>query len=423
MKSFIRKIVPKTVLGWYHLLLAYLAAVWFRHPSEKLIVIGITGTSGKSSAAYFLRQILEYSGKRVGVLSTIEFCVAGDCKLNDKKMTMLGRTAIQKFLRRMVDTKCDVAIIETTSEGYLQHRHRFINYDTIVLTNLYPEHIEAHGGFENYKAAKFGIFHYVANCRKKTIQGKIIPKTAIVNSLSEYANEFLSPTFDKKVIFGAADALPTPILGEHTPQNVAAALVVARQLGIEEERLKAAAAQLQGAPGRIEIVYGAQPGGPRIIVDYAFEPVAMEALYKVVEKLSPKRVIHVLGSCGGGRDAAVRPAKGEFVATRADIVIVTNEDPYDDDPMKIIDDVAKGVEDCKMKNAKCRRVELFKILDRKEAIQKALSLAQEGDVVLVTGKGSEQAMVIKGGKKIPWDDREVIRGLLYGKKEYVAFNP
>ena len=169
MKHLLKKLIPGKLLFLYHLILAYLAAVWFGHPSEKMIVVGVTGTSGKSSVIYFLRQILETAGYKVGALSTVEFCVAGKCVLNDKKMTMLGRMQTQKFLRDMVRAGCTIAIVETTSEGYLQYRHRFINYDIMALTNLYPEHIEAHGGFENYKAAKLGIFRHVAGGQNKML--------------------------------------------------------------------------------------------------------------------------------------------------------------------------------------------------------------------------------------------------------------
>ena len=205
VKQTAKKLIPRRLVRLYHFFYAWYGAFKYNHPSEELLVIGITGTSGKSSTAYFLRQILEKAGFKVGVLSTIEFCVAGDCKLNDKKMTMLGRTEIQSYIRKMVDKKCDIAIIETTSEGYLQHRHRFINYDMIVLTNLYPEHIDSHGSFENYKAAKLGIFRYVAGCKsKKDVGGypdnpdlRINGKVAIVNHGSKYKDEFLKYDFEK----------------------------------------------------------------------------------------------------------------------------------------------------------------------------------------------------------------------------------
>ena len=233
-KQYIKSIIPKSLLNFRHLFFSWRGALKYNYPSEKLFVIGVTGTSGKSSTIHFLRQILEAGGYKVGSLSTVDFYIDGELKLNDKKMTMVGKYFIQEKLYEMVDKKCDIAIVETTSEGFLQYRHKFINYDLIALTNLYPEHIESHGGFENYKNAKLGIFEYVAQSKRKNIsviarnemtkQSLIqtmrdcfvvanapsrndVCKTAIVNGDSEYADEFLKYNFEKKMVFGT-----TPLL-------------------------------------------------------------------------------------------------------------------------------------------------------------------------------------------------------------------
>lgn len=419
LKNVLKKLVPKSVLNLRHLFFAWWGSVLYRHPSEKLLVIGVTGTSGKSSTIHFLRQILEAGGYRVGTLSTVDFCVAGKAKFNDQKMTMLGRMQIQKYLREMVDAGCQIAIVETTSEGAVQYRHRFINYDTILLTNLYPEHIESHGSFENYKRAKLKIFRHVAGCKKKVLPSEnneqrtmsnimsTVPKIAIVNGESEYAQEFLAFPFDEKFRFSKHDAVPTNILGEHNAQNVAAAATAARVLGVSDEILRAVGLRLTSPPGRIEFIPEAEKYGFRVIVDYAFEPVAMAALYEVVKILKPKRIIHVFGSTGGGRDASRRFTVGKFVGERADICIVTDEDPYDDNPLNIMNDVAAAVKT----TGKVQKENLLIISDRREAIQKAIDLTEPGDMVLVTGKGSEQGMVVKG-KIIPWDDRGVVRQCL-----------
>ncbi len=439
-KRSLRKIIPRWLSSSYHLLYAWYGAWRYYCPSEEIRVIGVTGTSGKSSTIYFLKQILEYCGFKVGALSTIEFCIAGDCRLNDRKMTMLGKTEIQKSLRQMTDAGCDIALIETTSEGFVQCRHRFINYDAIVLTNLYPEHIESHGSFENYKAAKLGIFEYVAKCRVKKIGREIIPKTCFVNGNSEYASQFLQFPFQQKIVFGkleignqkseiktdasycASNADITRegikfeldhriytalVHGEYNVSNIAAAIAIAKNLNVDVEKIKETVAALKPVPGRLEFIALAEARGLHVIIDYAFEPVAMAELYKVVALYKPKRIIHVFGSTGGGRDVARRFTVGEFVGARADICIVTDEDPYDDDPMEIMNDVAEAAR----KQGKKDDLNLFIIPDRRKAIGKALSLAVPGDMVLVTGKGSEQAMVVKGELK-PWDDREVVRSSL-----------
>ena len=417
-----------------HLFYAWWGAVKYGHPSDELLVIGVTGTSGKSTTVYFLCQLLEAAGYTVGALSTIEFYVAGKSKLNDRKMTMLGKMEIQRYLREMLDAGCDVAIIETTSEGAVQHRHRFINYDTIVLTNLYPEHIESHGSFEKYKAAKLGIFEFVAKSRRKILDGKKIKKTAIVNKEVKERGEFLRYPFDERHQFGAKSNVEAKdivadnaglrfriyerefhasLYGRHNVTNILAVVAVARSLGISWDAIQEAVSRFRGAPGRIEFIKEAEQHGFQVIVDYAFEPVALGALYDVVALIQPKRVIHVCGSTGGGRDKARRKLIGKIAGEKADIVMVTNEDPYDEDPMAIIHDVSAGAQEAGKKLGE----NLFEILDRKEAIAKAISLAEAGDLVLVTGKGSEQGIMIAGGKMVEWDDRVAVLACLLSQQK------
>ena len=451
MKSIVKKIIPKSVRNLRHLLVARKGAVKYHFPSEELFVIGVTGTSGKSSTIDFLRQSLESVGFRVGSLSTVDFYVAGKQTMNDQKMTMLGLAQIQKYLRKMVEAKCDIAIVETTSEGFLQYRHKYINYDTIVLTNLYPEHIDAHGSFENYKGAKLGIFEYVSKCRKKTnkklenfFEGeKSIPKRAFVNGNCANAKEFLSFSFDEAGLFYRDDEIIyadkaygnngdfslsakevevkkeglsfvvgeipffAPLFGEFNVMNILPVIGILRSLNVDWKKIQKAVEKLKGVPGRVEFIPEAKTQGFQVIVDYAFEPVAIEALYEVVKLQKPKRIIHVFGSTGGGRDVGRRATVGEFIGNNADIAIVTDEDPYDDNPMDIIQDVRIAVE----KTGKKIDKDVFEVLDRKEAIHMALTMANKGDIVLITGKGSEQGMVVKG-KIIPSDDRQIVRNML-----------
>lgn len=436
LKSIAKRIVPKELLNIRHFFYAWLGSMAYGRPSEKLFVIGVTGTSGKSTTAYLLRVMLESAGLKVGVLSTIEFYVNGKSKLNDKKMTMLGKMEIQKYLRQMVDEKCDVAIVETTSEGAVQYRHKFINYDAIILTNLYPEHIESHGSFDNYKKAKLDIFEYVSKCGKKTLprnnKVKWPGKLCIVNNESEYKNEFLNFNFDNKVTFGrdsefaplntkvTQDGLQfslygkeffAPMYGEYNVGNISAVIAMARNLNIDWNIIILAVNNFHNVPGRVEFIPEAEKFGFKVIVDYAFEPVAMEELYKVVKLLKPNKVIHVFGATGGGRDTERRATMGSFIGKNADVCIITNEDPYDDDPMEIINEVSKAVS----QTGKAENENMLKVLDRRIAIEKAIELAGKDDLVLVTGKGSEQAIVAKG-VLIPWDDREEVRKSLALKK-------
>ncbi len=438
VKLLIKKYIPKKVLNLRHWFFALLGALYYRNPSNELIVIGVTGTSGKSTTIFLLRTALEAAGYRVGSLSTIDFYIAGEDKLNDQKMTMLGKMKTQKYLREMVDKKCDIAIVETTSEGAVQYRHTFINYDFIVLTNLYPEHIESHGSFENYKQAKISIFRHCAKGKRKVMDGAVQPKIALVNGDSIHASDFFAAgKFDHRYAFGRgertvaesehyftiSEVRPEPtgisfsfdnmrvaphIYGVHNAENCAIVFSLLSILGVSGEKIRDIALNLRNAPGRTEFIHEADPYGFQVIVDYAFEPKAVEALYEVVAQLSPKRIIHVFGSTGGGRDKSRRFSVGEYIGRHADIVLVTDEDPYDDDPLEIMRDVASAVE----KKGKVPGKNLFIIEDRREAVERAVAMAESGDMVLVTGKGSEQGMCIAGGRMIPWDDREVVRSAL-----------
>ena len=424
-KRLIKKIIPAPVRNLRHLFYAWWGAAKYGNPSKDLLVIGITGTTGKSTTTFFLRNILEHAGKTVGSLSTIDFYIAGQDKLNDQKMTMLGKMQIQKYLREMVEKKCDIAIVETTSEGIVQYRHRFIDYNIVVLTNLYPEHIESHGSFENYKNEKKKLFSYTASLGNN--------RSAVVNADSEYAQEFLYDNFKQKITFGSQNAdfvvsevattkqglslsingkpFTTSLFGKHNAQNVLTAVSIARSLGMEWTELQESVKKLSNPPGRIEFIQEAKTYGFDAIVDYAFEPVALQALYDTVALLDHKRIIHVCGATGGGRDVARREAIGKLIGKQSDIFIVTDEDPYDEDPLQIIKQVSAGAQ----KEGKQLGTDLFEMLSREEAIQKAISIAQKDDIILVTGKGSEQGICIANGKMISWDDRDVVRTALKSK--------
>ena len=436
-----------------HLAFAWWGNVKYKKPSKSLFVIGVTGTSGKSTTIHFLRQMLEGAGFTVGSLSTIDFSIAGEQQLNDKKMTMLGKTAIQGFLREMVDAACDIAIVETTSEGRVQHRHRWIAYDAMVITNLYEEHIESHGSFEKYKQAKKDIFSYVSALRPKKLSGlsprlqkvwdgcAVAPRVFVLNGAIPQVKEFhkcalgqryvcavagqkkyFTPDAkDKELVLDSVESKKegvvfslnstnfiTQVFGDFNAVNIVLGIALLQEFGLSIDESVHLVKRIISPPGRVEFIQEAQPFGFTAIVDYAFEPVAISGLYDIVKRLEPKRVIHVFGSTGGGRDVSRRFSVGKLVATQADICVVTNDDPYDDDPEKIIADIVGAVCDTgKVLGKSC-----FAITDRSEAIKKAVSLAEKGDVLLFTGKGSEQAMVFENGRMEPWDDRQQVREAL-----------
>lgn len=440
MKQTIKKLLPASALSAYHLILAHAAAFWYGHPSEKLVVIGVTGTNGKSTTTEYVGRILESAGHRVGWTGTTSFKVA-ECEwTNAQKMTMLGRFATQKMLADMVKAGCEYAVVETSSQGIAQSRHVGIDYDVAVFTNLTPEHIESHGGFDNYKHAKGRLFATLSSGRRKGSQKKV----SVVNVDDAHADYFLSFPADETIGFGLSSgrtdsdvfaknvslsstgttfwvgerSFSMSPIGRFNLENALAAIAACRAVGLSWEKIQAGVASLRPVPGRLESIVEGQPFS--VIVDYAPEPAALNALYDALKLIEHKRIIHVLGSTGGGRDVARRRVLGEMAAGNADVVIVTNEDPYDDDPMGIIREVAEGAR--RFEGSEIRRVEgenLFSILERQEAIDKAVELAGPGDLVLLTGKGCEPVMAVAEGRKIPWDDRDAARKAL-AKRGYAT---
>jgi len=429
VKELIKKFIPSFLLDWYHRSLALLGALVYRFPSKSIKVIGVTGTNGKTTVINLTTRILEEAGYRVATLSSIRFKIGKTERENDLKMTMPGRLRLQKFLRGAVDAKCQYVVLEVTSEGIKQHRHRSIDFDTAVFTNLTPEHIESHGGFENYKKAKGKLFKATKNIHVINLDdendnfflqfpAKKKYGYAISNGRRETTTKQVKPERARATEKGIEFSLQgvefkIPLLGMFNIYNALAAICVAMSQGINLETCKVALEKVEGIPGRMEKVIS-QPF--KVFVDYAFTPNALEQVYKTLktelpteakvkkrtESSSPSKkgnkMIAVLGSCGGGRDKWKRPVLGELAAKYCQKVIVTNEDPYDEDPMEIIEQVAKGA------GGKAE-----KILGRREAINRALNLAQEGDVVVVTGKGCEPWIVEADNKKIPWDDRKIVK--------------
>lgn len=436
VKGLLRAFLPEQIFLIYHRMLAAFGALVYRQPSRKMIVIGVTGTKGKTSVVYLLSDILRLAGEKVGFISGTSFRVANESWPNLLKMTMPGRFKLQKLLRQMVDAGCTYAIVETTSEGIRQHRHRGIEYDIAVLTNLSPEHIESHGSFEKYREAKGKLFASLGGSYHKSLNGKEIPKIKILNRDDEHYNYFTNffsdstyffstdSSKDDKDVFIAKNIIlhgnksefvvretefTIPLIGKHNVQNALTAIATCNAMGVSLDTIKEALQKTHPAPGRLEEINNSK--GFRVFVDYAHEPASLRAAYESVKLLQPRRLISVLGSQGGGRDKSKRPVMGGLAAEYADIVIITNEDPYDEPPQNIIDDVVKGVVMLKS-NKFTEGTNLYKIIDRREAITKAISLAQKEDVVFISGKGGEKIMVVKGGKHIPWDDAEIARRCL-----------
>lgn len=426
IKKIIKKIAGKKTLSLYHLAMAKMAAWYYKNPSDRLIVIGVTGTNGKTATVNFVSQYLDHLGIKNGLASTVNFKVADQEWINDKKMTMLGRFQTQKLLAQMVKENCKYAVIETSSQGVEQFRHVGINYDLVIFTNLTPEHIEAHGSFDKYRECKENLFRHLVNGKRKKIDDQKIDKIIVSNQDDEEtkrlklikADKFVTYSIYNDSDFRAKDTkidngvsfslngkrINTKLMGQFNIYNVLSAITALVQFGFDLGKISTYKAN--GVPGRQEWIDEGQDFG--VLVDYAPEPASLKQLYKALKGIEHNKLIHVLGSCGGGRDKARQPILGNMAGNYADFAIITNEDPYDDDPMEIIDNVALGAEE----SGKIEGQSLFKILDRKKAIKKAIDLAKTGDLIIITGKGAEQYICSKNGQKIDHDDRKVARELL-----------
>jgi UDP-N-acetylmuramoyl-L-alanyl-D-glutamate--2,6-diaminopimelate ligase len=429
IKSKLKKIIPENLISFYHLGLAASACFYYGWPTKRMITIGITGTKGKTSAANFIWSVLNAGGYKTGLIGTANIRIGEIEMLNKYHMTMPGRFILQKLLKQMADAGCKYCIIETTSEGIKQWRHHGIFYDIAVFTNLSPEHLQAHGGdFLNYKKAKGKLFAALKKGGRKIIDGKEIKKIIIANCDNPHSDYYLSFWADKKITYGinkgadfvaknihntkhGLEFLAGPnryeinILGSFNVYNALPAIVVGSLAGISYNKIEEGLRDLRTIPGRMEKIDEGQSF--IVFVDYAHEKEGMSAVLDTAKELINEnggRIIVLLGAEGGGRDKTKRPILGEIAAKKADFVVVSNVDPYEDDPKEICEDIAVVAE----KFGKVREQNLFVIEDRREGIRKALSLAEQGDVILITGKGSEQSIVIDG-KHFPWDDRVIVR--------------
>ncbi|MCD6410755.1 UDP-N-acetylmuramoyl-L-alanyl-D-glutamate--2,6-diaminopimelate ligase [bacterium] len=417
LKPAIKKVLPQKALRGYHYLLAFLGSLIFAQPSKGLTVIGVTGTNGKSTTVKMISQILEEAGFKTAYTSSIEFKIGRSVWQNRFKMTMPGRFFLQSFLRKAKKAGCQYVIIEVTSEGIKLFRHKFIDFDIALITNLRPEHIESHGNYENYKKAKGELF-------------KSTKKIHIINLDEKESEYFLSFSAQEKWGYGInfdsakhrekikilqardvqvqnqgveflvkGEKIKLSLKGKFNIYNALAAICVGLSQGIDIKTIKRGLEKIEKVSGRLEEIISAPF---RVYVDYAHTPDALEEVYATLKKELSQRgkLICVLGSCGGGRDKWKRPLMGKIAEKYCDKIILTNEDPYDEDPKDIIEDITKGIK---------KKDRVVKILERKKAILEAIKEAKLNDIVIITGKGSEPWMCVKGNKKIPWDDREIVK--------------
>lgn len=433
MKKLLKSFISPATVNNLHKAQASLAAARHGWPSKRLIIIGVTGTNGKTSVCHYITQLLEESGQRVGMLTTVAISIGGRRELNKTKMTTLKSGSLQRYLRQMVATGCTHAVVETTSHALEQNRVHGLYYDTVVFTNLTHEHLDYHKTMAAYQKAK-----------EKLFAGR--PRVMVVNAEDSAAKDFLAYSATRKYAYGIRDqtkpafavrpdvvasavratatgtlftlATPhgevnaaTPLLGRFTISNILAAAAVALEHGVSLAQAKETLLRLRPVEGRLEPVDCGQPY--QIIVDFAHTPDALQQVYASLRPMVKGRLIAVLGSMGD-RDKTKRPILGALAARYTDFVIVTNEDPATEDPQAIINEVASGIPRGRSDPNKARDEEglwWWKISDRRDAIAKALGIAKSGDMVVITGKGGEHVMLV-GHKLIPWNDVNVVKEIL-----------
>ena len=400
LKKTILKLSPVFLVRLYHLKLAFLGAFFYGFPSRKIKIIGITGTKGKSSTLEILNKILEDAGFKTALIGTIRFKVGSKEIPNLKKMTMPGRFFVQKIIREAVKEKCDFVIMEITSEGSKQWRHRFLELNTLIFTNLAPEHIESHGSYEKYREAKLQIVRKLNSSSKKN-------KFIVLNKDDKETPLFEKVCIDiEKIYFSKNDfsngmvkmnntEIKTNLVGEFNLYNIASAVKTALKFGVSIEKIKQAVENFQSIPGRAEEIDLNQKF--KVVVDYAHTPNSLEAIYKAY----PGNKVCVLGATGGGRDKWKRKILGEIADTFCEKIFLTDEDPYDENPREIVDQVFEGITN---KN----KVEIE--MDRRMAINKALKYARKNNginAVILTGKGVDPYIMRANGEKEIWNEKQI----------------
>ncbi len=432
----LKRIFPQRgiVRSLWHRKLAFLAALRYGFPARRLAVIGITGTDGKTTTVGMVTHILQSRGLKVGALSTAFFSVAGETTWNATQKTSPSPFTVQKFLRTLLRAKCTHAVLEFSSHGLVQGRTSYTWPFVAAITNTTPEHLDYHGTMEQYRKDKGKLFRMLRKTGTKVLNGEdgtypLLAKRNTRDTIVYTQHNLSDPprqTFGNALLWAndvharpdsssatihskeagqvghSTYALELAIPGTFNVENALCALGCARGARIPLSDGVQALATFRGIPGRIEKIPG--PQNFSVYVDFTVTPAAYEkTLHAVRATLQPgNRILVLTGSCGD-RMREKRPLVGKICSELADVVVVSNEDPYTEDPEKIMDEVWAGVD--------ATKTEAHRIPDRREAIRFLITQARAGDAVLLCGKGSDTMMWVKGGQ-VPWNEREIARGML-----------
>lgn len=399
-----------------------LVSTRYGSPAKGLRVIAVTGTNGKTTTVNYINEILKEAKYTTAMFSTALIEVAGETQLNDLNATVGSTDRMQRFFRDAKKARVDYVVLEITSHALHQHKLDGVPIYAAVMTNLTQDHLDYHKTMENYAAAKamlfqrepefiilnrddewFGYFNEFPAGAQKITYGKHEDAEAKIEHMKLYKKgSEATIVIDHQTKVELATALP----GEFNIYNMTAAAATAYVLEVAVNDIVEGIANLEGVPGRFERV--ADDLGYDVIVDYAHTPDALEKLLDAARSITKNRVILVFGATGD-RDKGKRPIMGEIAAKHADRIFVTDEESYNEDPSGIRAQVLQGVEGAG------GSAKVTEIADRREAIEKALSIATKGDTILITGMGHEQFRIVNG-EKLPWNDAHVVREILDAKK-------
>ena len=401
------------------LTLGYLCSAWYDNPSEKLTVIGVTGTDGKTTTASLIYSILKSSGKNTGLVSTVEAKIGNKSYDTGFHVTNPEPPLLQKFLAQMSRLECQYAVLEVTSHGLDQQRVAGINFAAGVLTNITHEHLDYHKTFEKYRQAKSRLFWQVKLAvlneddpsfryiRGATKKGAKIVSYGIKKKADLWADKIeFSPVGMKFLVHEEGKIIPfmTRLIGDYNVYNILAAAGVSRGLNIPWGAIQEATEKFRGVVGRMERIDGDKKFS--VIVDFAHTPNGLENTLKTLQnvKKGDARIIAVFG-CNGERDVVKRPMMGIIATKLADLTVLTAEDPRREDVNKIIEQIVEGCQGAGGVEEKT----FWKIPDRQKAIDFAIQkLARDDDIVVVCGKGHEKSMCF-GTTEYPWSDQEAVR--------------
>jgi UDP-N-acetylmuramoyl-L-alanyl-D-glutamate--2,6-diaminopimelate ligase len=415
-------VVPWVVVKDARLALALLADRFFGHPSGDLSVVGITGTNGKTTTAYLLRSIFEAAGRPCGLLGTVTYSIRGEER--DATRTTPEAPDTQAMLREMVDRGCSAAVMEVSSHALAQRRVDGTRFAAGVFTNLTRDHLDFHGDMESYAAAKRRLFELlpadapaIVNADDPRGAGLAAGRRALTYAVHRAAD--VTPAALSLTLGGLQFDATTPagtlhlhsrLVGQPNVYNILAAAATGVALGLPPAAIEDGVAALAGVPGRFEVV---SHGDEEVaaVVDYAHTDDALKNLLETARKLAPRRVITVFG-CGGDRDRTKRPLMGAVASRMSDVVVVTSDNPRREDPAAIINEILRGIPGGVQEERRpARGSQVLRVVDRRAAIERAIDLAEPGDLVVIAGKGHEKTQTI-GERTLRFDDVDVAREAL-----------